>query len=86
VAGKESTMSITGLTPRELEVLKLKAAGMTGREIARVLYVSPQTVKNHVRNILRKLEVCNSIAAVLIAVRDGDIDPDELEVVRRWYS
>jgi DNA-binding NarL/FixJ family response regulator len=86
VAGKESTMSITGLTSRELEVLKLKAAGMTGREIARVLYVSPQTVKNHVRNILRKLEVCNSVAAVLVAVRDGDIDPDELEVVRRWYS
>jgi DNA-binding NarL/FixJ family response regulator len=76
-------VSITGLTPRELEVLKLKATGRTGHEIARVLCISPQTVKNYVRNILRKLEVCNSVAAVLVAVRDGDIDPDGLEVVRR---
>src|SRR6476661_9992159 len=45
------------LTDRELEVLKLVAQGMSNREIATELYISENTVKNHVRNILEKLHL-----------------------------
>jgi DNA-binding NarL/FixJ family response regulator len=76
-------MSNTGLSDRELEILKLKAAGFQCKEIARKFGVRIQTVKNHANAILRKLAVCNSVAAVVVAIRDGDIDPDEIEVAKR---
>lgn len=47
------------LTPRELEVLELIDEGRTNQEIARRLYIEVGTVKNHVHNILRKLDVTN---------------------------
>ena len=50
-----------GLTRRELEILRLVAAGGTNREIARDLFLSPRTVDMHVRNVLRKLD-CRSRA------------------------
>ena len=46
-----------GLTPRELEVLRLVAAGRSNREIADALFISVPTVKRHLTNILGKLEL-----------------------------
>jgi DNA-binding NarL/FixJ family response regulator len=59
------------LTPRELEVLEMLARGMDNPEIARALYLSQHTVKNHVSSILLKLQVANRIQAAVHAVRRG---------------
>ena len=52
------------LTDRELEVLRLVARGKSNREIARDLFISENTVKNHVRNILEKLQLHSRMEAV----------------------
>jgi DNA-binding NarL/FixJ family response regulator len=59
------------LTERELEVLRLVAQGMDNAEIAQALVISPQTAKNHVSNILAKLQLENRIQAAVHAVRRG---------------
>jgi two-component system NarL family response regulator len=58
------------LTPREMEVLEHVAQGMNNREIARALFISENTVKNHVRNILEKLHLHSRMEAVVYAVRE----------------
>jgi two-component system NarL family response regulator len=58
------------LTDRELEVLKLVAQGLNNREIAKRLFISENTVKNHVRNILEKLQLHSRMEAVVYAVRE----------------
>ncbi|MFT3914104.1 MAG: LuxR C-terminal-related transcriptional regulator [Anaeromyxobacteraceae bacterium] len=60
-----------GLTGRELEVLRLVAAGRTNGAIARALGLSEKTVDRHLSNILRKLEVQSRAAAAAHAVRTG---------------
>jgi DNA-binding NarL/FixJ family response regulator len=68
----EDTQSIySPLSPRELEVLELVAAGRTNKEIAVQLDISNQTVKNHVSSILRKLAVNDRTQAVVYAMRRG---------------
>jgi two-component system NarL family response regulator len=62
------------LTTREVEVLRLVAKGMSNREIAEELYISENTVKNHVRNILEKLHLHNRMEAVIYAVRERLLD------------
>ena len=64
------------LTDRELEVLKLVAQGMSNREIATELYISENTVKNHVRNILEKLHLHSRMEAVVYAMREKLLDVD----------
>jgi DNA-binding NarL/FixJ family response regulator len=59
------------LSDRELEVLKLIAIGKDNAEIARDLFISPKTVKNHISNILMKLQIENRIQAAVYAVRSG---------------
>jgi len=59
------------LTPRELEVLELVARGLDNSEIARALFLSQHTIKNHVSSILIKLQVENRIQAAVRAVRSG---------------
>jgi DNA-binding NarL/FixJ family response regulator len=59
------------LTPRELEVLKLLAAGMENSEIATELVISTRTARNHVASILEKLQMQNRIQAAVYAVRHG---------------
>jgi two-component system NarL family response regulator len=59
------------LTGREIEVLQLVARGMTSREIGEQLYISENTVKNHIRNILDKLGLHSRNEAVLYAVREN---------------
>jgi DNA-binding NarL/FixJ family response regulator len=55
------------LTPRELEVLKLIAAGANNREIAQTLYISEGTVKNHVTNLLSRLNLRDRTQAAILA-------------------
>jgi len=59
------------LTGREIEVLQLVARGMTSREIGEELFISENTVKNHIRNILDKLGLHSRNEAVLYAVREN---------------
>jgi two-component system NarL family response regulator len=64
------------LTPREMEVLRLLATGVHNKEIARALLISENTVKNHVRNILEKLQMHSRTEAVVYAVREKLLDLD----------
>jgi DNA-binding CsgD family transcriptional regulator len=57
------------LTPREIEVLRLVAAGRTNREIARILVISERTVINHLSNIFTKTGAENRAAAAAFALR-----------------
>ncbi|HHC08750.1 MAG TPA: response regulator transcription factor [Actinobacteria bacterium] len=59
------------LTGREIEVLQMVAKGHTSREIGELLYISENTVKNHIRNILDKLGLHSRNEAVLYAVREN---------------
>jgi ATP/maltotriose-dependent transcriptional regulator MalT len=60
-----------GLSPREREVLQLMAEGLTNREIAGTLLLSPRTVASHAANILGKLGLASRTAAVAFAIRNG---------------
>ncbi|MGZ5403866.1 MAG: response regulator [Nocardioides sp.] len=62
------------LTERELQVLRLVATGMNNREIAKQLVISENTVKNHVRNILEKLQLHSRMEAVMYAVKEKLLD------------
>jgi RNA polymerase sigma factor (sigma-70 family) len=62
---------LAALTAREEEILKLLATGESNREIGKRLFISEQTVKNHVANIFRKLQVNDRTKAALLAVRLG---------------
>ncbi len=59
------------LSEREIEVLKLIANGKDNAQIAAELHISPKTVKNHISNILMKLQIENRIQAAVYAVRSG---------------
>ena len=59
------------LSDREIEVLKLIANGKDNAMIAGELHISPKTVKNHISNILMKLQIENRIQAAVFAVRSG---------------
>jgi DNA-binding NarL/FixJ family response regulator len=59
------------LSDREIEVLKLIANGKDNAQIAAELHISPKTVKNHISNILMKLQIDNRIQAAVYAVRSG---------------
>ena len=73
-AQETQQIAVPRLTDRELEVLKLVAQGRLNREIAAELYISENTVKNHVRNILEKLHLHSRMEAVMYAVREKLLD------------
>jgi two-component system NarL family response regulator len=62
---------LAALTAREEEILKLLATGESNREIGKRLFISEQTVKNHVASIFRKLQVNDRTKAALLAVKLG---------------
>jgi DNA-binding NarL/FixJ family response regulator len=68
-AREDSTVS--ELSDRELQVLRLLANGKDNAQIAAELHISPKTVKNHISNILMKLQIENRIQAAVFAVRSG---------------
>jgi DNA-binding NarL/FixJ family response regulator len=63
------------LTTREREILQLIAEGLTNSAIASRLYISVNTVRNHVQSVLSKLSAHSKLEALSIAIRDGIIDP-----------
>jgi predicted ATPase/DNA-binding CsgD family transcriptional regulator len=69
--GRAGRVGLPGLTVRELEVLRLVAAGRTNREIADALFVTPRTAATHVTHILAKLDVASRTEAAAWAVRYG---------------
>jgi DNA-binding NarL/FixJ family response regulator len=62
---------IGSLSQRELEVLKLMVEGLSNVEIGAALYLSPNTVKTHVRGIMNKLAVDDRVQAAVVALREG---------------
>jgi DNA-binding NarL/FixJ family response regulator len=66
------------LTAREMEVVRLLARGLTNGEIANVFGISASTVKNHVNNLLTKLEVADRTEAVSFCLSRGLVPPDDL--------
>lgn len=72
--GKGVEEYISPLTPRETQILTLMARGYLNKQIAAELYLSEQTIKNHVTSILRKLDANARTQAVVNAIRRGLID------------
>jgi DNA-binding NarL/FixJ family response regulator len=70
---EEAARTHSGLSEREIEVLRLLAQGKGNTEIAQELFISPKTVKNHIASILMKLQIENRIQAAVYAVRSGII-------------
>ncbi|GKW24253.1 nitrate/nitrite response regulator protein NarP [Pectobacterium polonicum] len=66
IAIKETPSPFTVLTERELDVLQEVASGLSNKQIASVLYISEETVKVHIRNMLRKLNVRSRVAATVL--------------------
>ena len=62
-----------GLSDREREVLTLLAGGRTGEDIAGQLFLSPETVRTHVRNAMEKLQASTRTHAIVLAIARGDI-------------
>ena len=69
-AEEQERLPAPRLTEREMEVLRLVAKGLNNRDIAKELFISGNTVKNHVRNILEKLHLHSRMEAVVYAVRE----------------
>ena len=66
-----------GLTVREVEVLRLLARGLSTKEIARVLALSPKTAGNHIEHIYAKIDADNRVSASLYAVQHGLLPEDD---------
>jgi DNA-binding NarL/FixJ family response regulator len=71
ISKNEDEIKISDLTKRELEVLKLLSVGMYNKEIAEKLEISERTVKNHVSNIFKKLEVTDRTQAAVFTIRNN---------------
>jgi len=66
-----------GLTPREVEVLKLLAQGLSNKEIAQRMTISPKTAGSHVEHIYSKIDASSRAAASLFAVQHGLLPAEE---------
>lgn len=65
---------IDSLTKRELEILKLIAQGLLNKEIAAMLNISERTVKNHISNIFKKIDVSDRTQAAVFAIKNGIVE------------
>ena len=70
-AGDEPVEAAHGLSPREVDELRLLAEGLTNAQIAERLFISQRTAATHVRHIFDKLDVTSRAAAVAWAIRTG---------------
>lgn len=76
--GQARGLSDDGLTSREMETLILVARGMIAKEIARTLAISEKTVRNHISNIYRKLDIYDRSQVVIYAMKKGLVDINEI--------
>lgn len=74
----EKAQGYEGLTAREMETLVLVAKGLVAKEIARVLAISEKTVRNHISNIYRKLDIYDRSQVVIYAMKKGLVDIDDI--------
>lgn len=71
---RDTETSIQALTPREREILQALAEGLSNKEVADRLYISPRTQRTHMANILAKLGLNSQMQALLFAVRHGIVE------------
>jgi DNA-binding NarL/FixJ family response regulator len=72
---RKATQTQRMLSKREREIMDLLAQGLTGEQVAEHLFLSPETIKTHIRNAMSKLEANTRVHAIAIALRDGFISP-----------
>jgi DNA-binding NarL/FixJ family response regulator len=65
-----------GLSEREVEVLRLAVRGLSNRQIADTLFLSPKTVGHHIQHIYNKIGVSSRVGAALFALRHGLVTED----------
>ena len=70
---------VSRLTPREIEVLQEVASGCTNREVAQRLHLSPNTIREYMRRIFKKLDVESRVGAIVWGIRAGVINITEEE-------
>jgi DNA-binding NarL/FixJ family response regulator len=68
-----ATAQLPQLSPREREIMHLMAEGMTAEQIANELSLSVETIRTHVRNVIRKLQARNRVHAIALALERGEI-------------
>ena len=76
----ETHIDVHDLTPRELEVLRALVGGRSSREICAELYISPNTLRTHVQNLLNKLRVHSKLEAVAVALRQQLVEMPSREL------
>jgi DNA-binding NarL/FixJ family response regulator len=72
-----ATAQVPQLSPREREIMHLMAEGRTAEAIGQELSVSVETVRTHVRNVIRKLQARNRVHAIALALMRGEIELDD---------
>jgi len=72
---RRATQTQKSLSKREREIMDLLAQGLTGEQVAEKLFLSPETIKTHIRNAMAKLEANTRVHAIAIALREGFISP-----------
>ena len=70
---RKATQTQRMLSKREREIMDLLAQGLTGEQVAERLFLSPETIKTHIRNAMNKLEAHTRVHAIAIALREGFI-------------
>jgi len=76
-AAAPPTGTVTGLSSRELEVLRLVSAGRSNREIGDILFISEKTASRHLSNIFSKLGIRTRAEAARVAAEQGLTTPDQ---------
>jgi DNA-binding NarL/FixJ family response regulator len=74
-ASREGSVRAEVLTGREREVLRHVAKGLTKRDIAKILHLSPRTVERHVANVMAKLSIHDRVGLTRYAIREGFVEP-----------
>jgi DNA-binding NarL/FixJ family response regulator len=75
----EQQQGVSGLTPKEIDILKLLAQGLSNKEIGQRLFLAEKTVKNYLSTIFQKLQITDRVQAAIYALRHGLVTNDDGE-------